>query len=689
MTRLATDCFPLLRLLALFAAAVLPAMSASAQVAWESLPAAEFAAETKSFLGMQPPPSAKDEQFVTQLAWSRFLADKSFIASGDLDALTALVNLFAKRRSLAVGEAFTAEQIEERFVALRTQLSERLLGDSETLKGRSLYEVNNLAKSLGMADVGSTEKAELFVAWMATSDWRSLPLTDRYNLYSFVNVDAVDRRHFSARWTGSLTAPAAGAYTLRQTPQYAGTDSRVKVYVGEQLVLDSTDKTLGEARFESQPVELAAGEAVSLRVEMVHDVSRIDWSEGAPMVVLTWEADRIPQQIIPSTAFALPEGFGKAGTRGLKGEYFADLAHQDLKVTRLDAALDLVSSWPPAAPAYHEQADAALRTCVDDMLNDAVLAEAAAEGNEAFFHYSLWRIAYRMTATERVKLVEALVRTPEAIAIMTPEAMGRLMQAVYMLPGKEHLTLFGEWASIRPQPRCKAGEFPGWGVDKYQYNNLDFYWLMGLFWQRSYWHDMETLWDEYLVRENGDCNLPVAYATAFACRESGQGHLILQKIDEQINDPSLSGDQQATWYIARAFVKEILPARPRPLAGYDDLKGAALVAESEDYSFWALQEMTARLISVGQSKRAEALIEQRQGDFATPMQRQAIAAWSAKADALDAVYAKKRQDTVESVQKSYLAELKRRRELASGRGDDEAVAGYEADIASFEEQLEK
>lgn len=538
-----------------------------------------------------------------------------------------------------------------------------------------LYELDRAAKT---AQLTPTAKAEAFLNWEASNDWRSLELNDLYNLYSWINIDSVDRRHFSARWTGMLTAPANGAYTLRQVRQYRGTDSRLKVFVSGMLVLDSSGDAKNEARFESQPINLRGGQAVDLRVEMTHDVSQINFSEGAPMVVLTWKAGNGPEAIIPTTAFTPPTGFGPGSSHGLKGEYFADMALRDVRVTRLDPALDIVSSWPPIAPVHDREASELLAACKAIIMDESFLMQAASAGQEkaSVFRYSLWRIAYRMRAAERQQLVVKLTSHPEVLRAMTPEAMGRLMEGVYMLPGKEHLTMLGEWALTRPQPRCEAGEFPGWGDGYYQQLNTDFYWQMGLFLQGPYWSDAVSLSDRYLVRPNGECNLAVAYAVAFAARVNRTPSYILTKLREQAEDPSVQGDVLVTWLVAQSFAKGVIRSYLQPLAGFSELESAYVAAASTDYRFWALQEMVARLSSVDRGAEAKRMIQERGGQFAAAAQQQALASWTAKADELTARY--RQRDTTEtaSIRTAYRTELERRRQRAADRGDAVAVQRY-------------
>lgn len=670
------------RLMALrLAAFLLSAMVAergSAQInreQWNAYSAQELSKAAPDVM-KAPEITGDDKRFISKIAWNRFLVDESFIGSGDLRVVQALVKQFAPLRNAAVDATNSTEHVELQFARLQERLVRRLSSNKAELAGIALYDLNDLASSLGMGGSSSAAKAELFVDWIKTNDWRALSLTDRYNLYGFINVDAMDRRKLSARWTATLTVQAAGTYTLRQASQYSGTDCRVKLFLDEKLVLDSTDIARGRERFQSSPLRFTAGQQLSLRLEMNHQVSRIDWSEGAPMVLISWRREGRSEEIIPSSAFTPPKGSTNSDSNGLKGEYYTDVELKELKATRIDPALDLVSSWPPIVPVYNELVDAVFNSCVNEVLDDATLAKAAADRNAHFFHFTLWRIAYRMTGTDRVKLTEALLRTPEAISIMTPEAMGRLMQALYMLPGKEHLVLFGEWASIRPQPKTEAGEFPGWSRTSYQFKNLDFYWLSSLFWQREYWGDVEAVWDQYLVRDNGECNLAIAYATTFAAKKNGRWHQLVALIDSHVDDTELSGDVRSTWYMARAFTKGVFVAPPDPLEGMDDLNGAMLIADSEDYTFWALQEIVARLSSMDQRDEAQRLIALHRARFSGDGQRAALESWSTSAEALATTYSRKREKAESDCRQAYLAELQKRHAEASQAGDETTSHQY-------------
>jgi len=275
-----------------------------------------------------------------------------------------------------------------------------------------------------------------------------------------------------------------------------------------------------------------------------------------------------------------------------------------------------------------------------------------------------------------LQLVELLMSKPDVLAKMSPGSMGRLLQAIYMLPGDQHIDLLGQWALAHSQPRCQAGVYPGWGNGYYQQLNTDFYWLMGRFMQGPYANDAELLCDRYLERPNGECNLAVAYAAAFASQLNGTSEKFAKRLDQRIDDKSMTGDKLVTWLIARAFAKGAVPGRLEPLAGYSDLESALISAESNEQKFWVLQEMVARLSSTNKSEQAKALIEQHLGEFSTPEQQQALTQWSAKADELAAIYVNHRATTKQATKAARAKELARRRQKAIDRGDDTAASRY-------------
>ena len=383
---------------------------------WRTLSAEEFLAAVAGA-------GASSDAEMVEHAWDHFLADATFVAEGDWATVVKMIGTFASTTS-----ANTIDPAARAALLLRVE--DRLSADPIIVSKSSLYELDRTFDALEAGGMDERSRSEHFVVWKKSNSWRSLPLNDQHNLYLWLSADAVDRYHFSARWTGYLAAPTSGDYVFQQVRQYLGSDSQVKLTVNGQVVLDSGVGE-GASKFFSQPVYLVAGQKVPILVEAIHNVAQtptnvIDLSESAPMVVFSWATGSADQQLIPPTAFQPPDGFAEAGENGLKGEYFADVVHTDLVLTRLDPSLDFVRSWPPVAPIHHEDENAVLTAMKEQVFDPQFLLERATAGDKEFFEYHLWRIAYRLTAWERHQLVETLVEHPRVLQVMTLKAMGPL-----------------------------------------------------------------------------------------------------------------------------------------------------------------------------------------------------------------------------------------------------------------------
>jgi hypothetical protein len=102
--------------------------------------------------------------------------------------------------------------------------------------------------------------------------------------------------HTTARWTGTLTAPATGDYTFSMIG-----DNGFRFLLDEQPVIDHW---VGDWDVEqtSAPVHLVAGEAHTVRIEMFQDV-------GGANLFLRWAAPGLAKQLVPESAFTPPAGF--------------------------------------------------------------------------------------------------------------------------------------------------------------------------------------------------------------------------------------------------------------------------------------------------------------------------------------------------------------------------------------------
>ncbi|GLY98575.1 LamG-like jellyroll fold domain-containing protein [Actinoplanes sp. NBRC 103695] len=102
--------------------------------------------------------------------------------------------------------------------------------------------------------------------------------------------------HVTGRWTGRITAPVTGDYTF-----YQRGDDGFRFFVDEQPVIDYWQVSRG-TEITSRPLRLEAGVPHDVRVEMFQD-------GGGADLFLSWSGPGIARQIVPETAFTVPDGF--------------------------------------------------------------------------------------------------------------------------------------------------------------------------------------------------------------------------------------------------------------------------------------------------------------------------------------------------------------------------------------------
>jgi len=111
---------------------------------------------------------------------------------------------------------------------------------------------------------------------------------------------------FSTRWTGTITPPASGRYTL-----HTESNDGVRLWLDDKLVIDNwTEHPTTEDKAE---VELDATRAHKLKVEFFY-------AGGQMTMKLSWSAAGLAKELMPASAFQTT-----GGQPGLEAEYFADM----------------------------------------------------------------------------------------------------------------------------------------------------------------------------------------------------------------------------------------------------------------------------------------------------------------------------------------------------------------------------
>ena len=681
---------------------------------WKEMDAAAFTAAAQAMFKARPRPEASHVKEVTAHAWSTFLNNQKFVETGDWATTRALMSMFIwRRKQMVAGETAEAQeaslkQIEDNLATLDARIRSRLEAKPETVNGISFEELRKSFDLLRRRGFNFSERAGYFAGWMRANDWSTLPVEEQLSLYSILSLkDQIDRECMSVRWTGKISAPIDGNYRFEQVRTYY-TDGKMKLWVNGQLVLDSPGvrhetncycdikPEVADEKYISAPVSLSVNKPVDFRLEYVHDmknaVLRKIYPMGFPVAVLTWQADAVPEQIIPSNAYTPPEGFGEAGQKGLKGEYFADAKFNQKKATRLDPAIDFIwAQRNPVCSPYATERKAIAAANYSKLSSPTYLASREiGETAERFAHTGIVDLAEGLPTAQRLEVLQVLAKQSNLLGYLEYAHITRHARAIYLLPGKEHLELLSAWSKARSQPRTRIAFFQGWrkSFARGSYEKLNYQgpWQLGRLLCRAYYQDTETIWKSHLELPNGECNLALAYATTFATKLTRGKNLRIRKVlDDVLEDEEIKGDRRMTWLLARAYAEEVAIARkPRPGRGNRYLKEAFAAAESPEYRFWALQELVARHIACNRSEEAISLVNSVKGQFQNEGQQKTLAYFTRMAQRCPAHYAKLSEKVRQEAIDAYLAEIARRAEKAEAHGDDALADHYRGILKTAE-----
>ena len=583
----------------------------------------------------------------------------------------------------------------------------------------TLYETTVTLRQAGAPDA---EIAATVAAWANANDASGLSLAAKSWLYRALDDDQIDPDRLSVRWTGSLTAPATANYVLAQRQQFHA-DGAMQVWVDEQLVLDTTDAVTVVAgtgianpsedddRFQTSPIALVASEPVSLQVDYVFDEPTMARSREFderlfPMAVLDWQPAGGEWTSIPQSAYRTPTG--EAG--GLRGEYFADTSWGQSVGERIDPGVQF--TWYVGSPVFSANQDKqrelldVIWPSVQQGVSTSVWSEAdrAATRKDPFLEWHgvemtdyalivMFRMLPTLTVVEQRQVIEDLTNDEEGLARICPYHMRCLLARSFGALGDDELfNLIAAWSSVREPETSRPLPYPGHAYGTFLAFSYDRYGWVGHYLRGPRFSVSERLVEEQLVHEDGSCNLMIVYVTAFSSLFESKRIGLRERVDAQMETLPATGDVKASWMLARAYLEEVQRiGRPRPSAGVPLLEEAYFfAAESSAVKFRLLQELVARLIATNRMQVATDLISGATGNFTTPTQTEQLASWEAKAVELAAYYEAYAQqaevDRIARQQQEYAAELRRRRELAVGRGDDQQVARFDEMLSRFEEE---
>ncbi|MEM7312467.1 MAG: hypothetical protein AAF497_04880, partial [Planctomycetota bacterium] len=659
---------------------------------WRDFEAGQFLPAAKTLYGSTPRPALAHAKEVAVHAWERFLLVETFVTSEEWPVVQGMADLFVPRRNLLLESGWSASRVEAAVSGLRDRMQAYLAGNDDLITRASFDELLSLSNVLDEAGQTDLQRGQAFARWMDENSWRELNLAQQAELLDSLKADVLDFRSMAARWTGQVQSTETSTKRFRILRPYRS-NIQYRLWVSGKLVLDSESSAGNSLQyFESEPVSFSAGRALSIKVELVNNYRGPNaFGEGSPMMVLLWAEPDGRTQIVPSSAL-VPAGQAGSET-GLTGEYFNGPSFDVAAVaTRVDSSLQSVWTWEPVVAHFPDQLRDLMEEFVQKFNDDSYIAQLSEEERGKLMDTAVGVFTARLELSERLNLFERISGQPQLLRSVTPSSMATLMEAAYMLPGDEHLELLAAWSRALPQPRTRLGVIPGRSSDfrdDFTFaDNASPYIQMGRLFQGAYWSDMQPIIESQLRRDDGECDLRLAYVSGFAAFNGRQPQALLSRVDQMISDDSLTGDARMTWALARAFYLSLVGnGQVRPQCRLESLEQAFLVARSSTYRFWALQELVATLGSMGESEKAIELLNQHAVEFTLEEQVNAIRNWRSKIDTFAEYYRNVRLRTDEEQAShsvaTHIGVLRSRLASARANGDEGGVDRYQALLAAL------
>jgi len=163
-----------------------------------------------------------------------------------------------------------------------------------TVKGFTTGNVPNAGVLGEYFDRVDKAAAQIPTTWVPTGTRQDATINFTWGVLD-PGVPGIGVDNFSVRWTGSVVAPSAGAYTLCIT-----SDDGARLWVDDALRIN---KWVDQASVEncSTAITWAAGSRHKIRVEYYD-------SAGYAAATLTWSSAAVPKAPIPASAFVQPNG---------------------------------------------------------------------------------------------------------------------------------------------------------------------------------------------------------------------------------------------------------------------------------------------------------------------------------------------------------------------------------------------
>lgn len=585
------------------------------------------------------------------------------VTEGDYASLVALFKL--AQSELAPSDKFQ----------LAKQLGER--NDGATLSYQAMRQKFAL---MYLAGVPLSQRAAEVAAWIESDQTGFADVLEAEYawLYNALAEPHLKHGSFSVEWSGRMSAPRTGEYVLSISPINVNATWE-KFYIrsywaisvaGQEVLKSSPDSWVTE----SAPVQLTANQPVDISVAASFEVSRpaID----AIHAMLFWKGPGSARQIVPEAALSTADG-----QPGLNAKYSVTLVDGAKVVERVDPTIDFAWTTDRRVVAGHERAMKKLREQIWKVcMSPEYLAgceEAASPRHRHPFLYDLLLVEC-LTSPQREAFLVELQNRPAMLERLTPTEAIRFFRAFRFGVEEAAIDAWGQWAVMHADFQSELPATP----DSQAYfdgNRLEFHDLARNVCQQCPSH-VETLKEEYLVRDDGGCVLPVAYVLTYCHQDSGRMTQWIDFLDERLADPKIVGDVRVNWLLVRSMADEMRGLEPsffnggneNLAAGWLWLAEADRAAASPEAKTRVVQEWVGRETAMGYFDGAQARVRKALSEL--PGEQAKLAALQSKVDKLSNFRAERVKAAETAGLEGYVQEMQRRQQIAADSGDDQEAA---------------
>jgi hypothetical protein len=582
----------------------------------------------------------------------------------------------------------------------QTRIKSQLLARNDNWTGQpySIFHAKwDLMRRVGLGDSRRMQEGTRWA--QAGGQLSSVPPQDvpEAYLYFASTPPQVIAGSFSVHWSGQITAPNSGAYTISISPINVNSqDPRnpvqlaMTVNLGGNVILTANATQWTGA---SAPISLTSGQPVTLAVDWSAQVGQV-MPNRALHAVLSWQGPGVNGSVVPQSALMLPDG----SAAGLQATYnWTDVAGNAHTLSRTEPNIDVAwTSRPvwllPDLSAQVQAGAAMLQTVTSSTyVNQYINQTPPVEMHQLHAVFQDPDATGQILSSAQRNILLSLIQSqPTLVDPVSPNEIATFYGAYRIGNSDACLQTFGTWAGRHANIVCGLA-----AVSQFDAINRDAYRRMGVYLSLQQPGQAAQLQSQFLQTPDGRCCLPAAYTLAYCYLAANQLPAWISLLNSHLGDSTLTGDLRVNWLLARAQAQEISHSKglkylgssvsSRLAEGMPFVTQASGAAQSAGVKLRTALELAARLVSLGQFDAATNTLQPLVSS-APAVQQGLLTTWLNQIAALKVAQASSAANQSPAALQSYLETLRQRRDHAAAQGNTAEVNRYNAIINALTSQ---